>query len=215
MTIVKRAEWKYKDGSVVHFTLHRIERACFRWMTAAGNLWDGVDYLDTGTALKAMRVHVDSDPAEVGTDLTFFDIAPGPERRAAETIDRIFNAGLTGEEYRTRCAEVISTETNIGPMTQAFSELIAFLFTRRTALCFGLALAAMPPQIIAQANAMIQATGQTPGRDLVFDGLLYAAIEEMSKSTGQDFSNLLKPLKEPVSNIVVARAVPKTPGGVQ
>lgn len=222
--LVKRAVWKHPDQPERQFFLEQVERACFRWLEPANNRWDGVDYLDIGTALKAMRLYVESDPSCVGVDLTVFEVDPGPEERAAL---RILNT-LWGDIERSRkdlgieldrhsmvqrTIGLIAHETNIGPMTAAFSELIAFLMTRRVALCCGLALASMPPPVIESINRIIQSTGQTPGRDLAFDGLLHGAITEMGKSTGRDFTNLLKPLIEPVSKIVQARVVPKPPEG--
>lgn len=197
-TIIKRAVWKHPQRPDREFLLARVERACFRWLDALTTKpWDGVDYLDAGTALKAMRVYVGGDPIMVGYDLTIFDVAPPPEERAAKRIGQAFNAGMTFDEYRSRCVEIIGQETNISPAVQAFSELIAYLMIHRAAF----------------ARALFPVTPDGQPRDLVMDGLLYTAIEALAKSTGQDFSNLLKPLKEPVSKIVQARAVPRPPEG--
>jgi hypothetical protein len=133
-TIIKRAVWKHPQRPDREFLLARVERACFRWLDALTTKpWDGVDYLDTGTALKAMRVYVGGDPIMVGYDLTIFDVAPPPEERAAKRIGQAFNAGMTFDEYRSRCVEIIGQETNISPAVQAFSELIAYLMIHRAA----------------------------------------------------------------------------------
>jgi hypothetical protein len=209
-TIIKRAVLKRSDRPPETLLLTRHGKGDFRWITESGKEFTGVYYLDSGAAIRAMRAHVESDPDCVGVDLTIFDVEPPPEERAAWRLNRLIDNGPTVAEFESRAAEVIAQETNIGPMTTVFSDLMAFLMIHRRALYFGLALEMLPPQQIEQINRIMAGRA---ARSLALDGLLYQAITELGKSTKQDFANLLAPLKEPVSNIVQARAVPKPPEG--
>jgi len=198
--VIKKCLWRHADGQEQHFVLTKHGKADFRWIvTATGAEWDKIAYLEEADAVKKMRLFVETDPTCVGVDMTLSGVEPTPEQRAADCIDKVFNAGLTGQEYRERCAEIIASETNLPALTTAFSELLAYVMIHRPAF----------------ARALFPVTPQGEPRDLVLDGLLYAAIEAMQKSTGQDFGNMLKRLKEPVSQIMVAKGMPKFKGKVQ
>jgi hypothetical protein len=142
----------------------------------------------------------------VGVDLTITAVDPPPEARAASRIYReLWISGKLPSDPSLEfvdlepLADIIANETNIGALTTAFSELMAYCMIHRARF----------------AQALYPVTAQGAPRDLTMDGLLYSAIEAMQKSTGQDFSNLLKPLKEPVSQIIGAKAMPKGNGPVQ
>jgi hypothetical protein len=208
MTIVKRAAFKYPDGNTIDFALVRREKGDFRWIYSAdGSEVSGVVYLSESDAVRAMRVKIDHEPELVGVDLTISAVDPPPEARAATRIWR--ELWIRGDLEKDKShfefvdleplADIIANETNIGPLTTAFSELMAYIFLHRARF----------------AQALYPVTAQGAPRDLTMDGLLYTAIEAMQKSTGQDFSNLLKPLKEPVSQIVGAKAMPKQKGVIQ
>jgi hypothetical protein len=197
MNVVKKAVWRDTRNAAAGeqlLFLVRHGKGDYRWVKAIDQKeLDGVAYLDEGSAIRAMRLFVDHDPSMVGIDLTIGDIAPSPEVRAAKQIDSVFNAGVTGEEYRHVVAEIIARETNINGLTTAVSELLAYIF--RCRVSFAAAVCPTMP-------------GKVP-RDLTMDGLLLAALEAMSKATGQDFSNLIRILKEPVGQILAVHGKPK------
>jgi hypothetical protein len=201
VTIVKRAAFAYPDGRKIEFALVKRERQDFRWIYAADSSEvSGVAYLSESDAVRALRVSIDHEPELVGVDLTIIAVDPPPEVRAAMVIVSRYSSGYwdVSPATITECvseaiSDIIAHETNIGPLTTAFSELMAYVFIHRAKF----------------AQALYPVTAQGSPRDLVMDGLLFTAIEAMQKSTGQDFSNLLKPLKEPVSQVVAVKAMPK------
>lgn len=206
MTIVKRATMKYPDGHVMDFALVKRERVDFRWIYAAsGEEVSGVAYLSEPDAIKALRVQVDHSPELVGVDLTITSVDPPPEQRAAEAVwsryekyDFVDRPLLRDREVEA-LAEIIGRETGVPALIESFSNLMAYVFIHRPAF----------------AKALFPVTAQGNPRDMVLDGLLWQAVEAMQKSTGQDFSNLLKPLKEPVSQIMTAKAMPKKGSSIQ
>ena len=201
MTIVKRAVFKYPDGHEIPFALVKREKTDFRWIYAAsGEEVSGVAYLSESDAIRSMRVKVDHEPELAGVDLTITAVDLPPEARAARRIVDHYRDGIAYEISKENLpiaeeivADLIANETNISPLISAFSDLMAYIFGHRPAF----------------ARALFPVTAQGSPRDLVLDGLLYTAIEAMQKSTNQDFGNLIKILKEPVSQIMTAKAMPK------
>lgn len=207
MQVVKRASMKYPDGHEVQFVLTKREKGDHRWVYAeSGAEVSGIAYLSESDAVRAMRISVDHEPELAGVDLTIIAIDPPPEARAARRIVQQYSdefetaVGLTDSlRFIDEITELIASETNLPALTSAFSDLLAYVYLHRPAF----------------AKALFPVTPQGAPRDLVMDGLLLTAVEAMQKTTGQDFSNLIKPLKEPVSTLMIAKGMPKQRGPIQ
>lgn len=196
MKAVKRAILKYKDGRQDELFLFRLEETVFHWIVGnpAKRKFDGIDYLSKYVAIKALRVAVETEVALAGSSLTFYGIEPPPEERAATQIAGIAFDGRCYEHKDVEeLSNIIRQETNITEILDATQGLLAYCFTRREKF----AMALFPIQ-----------DGRKP-RDMVFDGLLLSAIEAIGKATKQDFESLVKILKEPVSDLVIATNMPK------
>lgn len=191
--ITHRAALKHPDGSTQTLALVRAGRGNYQWFDKVGQVpWVETVYLTDSNAIRAIRVYVDGDPSMVGVDLTITAAAEPPDVRAANLI--CANDATSPDVV----ADIIDSETNVNGLTRAFSELMAYCFTRRPAFAVGVALM----------------TGQAPQpnaqhRDLAFDGLLLAAIEALAKATQEDYSNLTAKLKEPVSQLMVMKGSPE------
>jgi hypothetical protein len=206
--VVKHAIWKRANAHDERFMLVKIERGVFRWIVVlTGQPWDGVDYLCEGDAIKSMRVTVESSPLYVGVDMTLEDVTPTPEERTAEKIwsrydrqqyDSVYFPSPRVAEVEA-LADIIRQETNLPALTTAVSEMLAWLWTRRRAI----------------ARALCPPTPNGEPRDITMDGLLLNCIEAMQTTTGQDFSGMIKSLKEPVGQIAIARNMPMPKGPVQ
>ncbi len=200
MQLINRAVIEFQGGRSVALSLFKTEPTVFRWVAESdGSRFDSCDYVTSSDAVKGLRVLVDGDPGYVGADLTIYPVEPPPEERAARRIVEeleIEDGYHTPNPYDIeKVAEIIRQETAIVELCEHTQTLLAYLFTRRDAF----------------AQALFPTVhGQRP-RDMVMDGLLLSAIEAMGKATRQDYANLVKILKEPVSNLIVSSRMP--PGG--
>jgi len=195
---VKAARIKLRDDSVRHLILIRKDKGDYRWINAVGEEFDGVAYLDEVTAMKALRLAVEVDharPEFIGADLTIDPVGPPPSRRAAEKMSAVFHRDWDNDPEKAveEATELIEQETRVSELLNAYQELLAYSFTRRPAF----------------AKALFPKTPEGEPRDLVFDGLLLACIEATEKATLQDFDNLKKILKQPVSRIIGATSMPQ------
>jgi hypothetical protein len=130
----------------------------------------------------------------VGVDLTIYPVELPPEERAAERLAPIaYDGRMYNDTDQAEITRIIREETNITEILDAAQSMVAYAFTRRDAY----ARALFPVQ-----------DGRMP-RDLVFDGLLLTMVEALGKATKQDYQNIVRVLKEPVSSIQVARSMPK------
>ena len=208
MTLINKAVLKHlPSGKTQNLSLFRIEQNVYRWVDdLTGKPCDGVDYLDISMAIKALRVRVETEPNMTGIDLMVLPVAPPPEERAARRIARLYTFALlkalplSSEDVAEidpggavdEVAEIIRNETGIDFLIEHTQTLLAFLFQRR----------------LAYAKALFPTVqGQEP-RDITLDGLLLQVIEAMQKATGQDYANLVKILKEPISTVKVVSALP-------
>ena len=195
MTVTQKAVLKYRDGRIQNLSLFRVEPTVQRWIIDdSGKEFSKVHYLSTHDAVKGLRVLVETDPNYVGVDLTIMAVEPPPEERAAHRIDTDYDL-LSAEAI----ARIIQEETNISEVVRTAEELLAYLFTRRAIF----------------AKALFPVQGGMAPRDMVMDGLLLGCIEALSKTTKQEYGNLLKILKEPVSNLQVVAALPPKPSRAQ
>lgn len=124
MQPVKRAVLKFPDACVREYLLMRVEEKCYRWVdrTAHGHYYNGVDYLDEATSMKALRVDIETSPEYVGVDLTIYPMDPTPAERAAKAIEFL--------ETEEECADAIERETNLSGLLESGETLMAYLITR-------------------------------------------------------------------------------------
>jgi len=188
---VKRATLKDPQGIKADFLLQRHGKGDYRW--------SGVDttaYLSEEDAIRGMRATVEGKPEFVGWDLTIMGIEPPAAlRAAARLVDKTFHEGWWKAVDKTlvEAQQVIEEETNSAALVDAVETLIAYIFLNRSKF----------------AKALFPTTPAGEPRDLVCDGLLLTVIEALEKTTLQDHENLKKKLREPVSQILSARALPK------
>ena len=194
MTLTKTAVLKHPDAREQKLNLFRVEAKCYRWLMDSGRPFDGIDYVNEATAISQLRVLVDGDPAYVGVDLTIHSIEPTADVRAAKRIRHAITGAdcLDIWDYES-VAEIIRSETNLPALMDSIQSLLAYCFKCRPAF----------------AKALFPVTAAGAPRDLTMDGLLLAVIEALEKTSNQKFDNLTKILKAPVSQIQVAKAMPK------
>jgi len=182
---VKRAVLKLPDGRERTLLLVHTDKASYVWQTPEGRVWEDLSvYADEATAIRMLRVGVDSDPALVGVDLTVYPMDPPPAERLAKRLSVRY--GPWKETEVEECAKVIAEETALPELLDKTQTLLAYIFKNR--LVF--AMAVCPP---------------TPGaqpRDLTMDGCLLEAIQAIEKSTGLKLDRLTSELMKPVSAII-------------
>lgn len=221
MQVVKSASITHPARPTENLSLQKVERGVFRWtVTETGQPWDGKDWLSEQDAIQQIRVTVDCEPEYVGCDLTVREVDPTPDERAAKRVFAI--CGMDDHEYSpledSSCrdsiqelqdiSQIIRDETNINGILDATETLLAYLFIHRAAFSVALFLTTKYGFLLQQIKEPI------PGRDLTMDGLILACVEAVEKAKQQDYSNLKKPLTEPISEIAVATRMPKPPKGI-
>lgn len=179
------------EGKERTLLLFRLAEKQFRWQTESGDLWEPCQetYVDWETAVKQIRVAVDTDPKLVGAKLWIKPMEPPAEVRAAVKIAERYSLGAKGPRRDAAVediAKVIRETTNIGDLVEHFNNLIAYCFKCRIQFAMGVC----PP---------------TPGmvpRDLTMDGLLLECVTALEVTMDQKLPGLINKLKEQPSLIL-------------
>lgn len=188
MTVVNRAVLKFSDGRETPLALFKVEDRVYRWIVeAGGKLLDGIDFLDSTTAIKHLRVTVETGVEFVGCDLTFIPVALPPEERAAKRITALIDAeyGCQGDEP---VARIIREETQIDQLLEHVNLLLVYRIQRSR----------LP---------------KPAGLDLAEGGLLLNVIEVLEKVQKVDLGNLKRNLTTDINSVKVFSSVPPVSGG--
>ncbi len=203
MQLINRAVIKSQDERIVNLSLFRIQPKVFRWITADGNPWDGVDYVERNDAIRALRVTVENDPDYIRSDLTVLPVEPPPEERAAVRINKLVSSAIddffemSGEDNDidpsaaiAEIAEIIRQETGTAELIEHVNVLVAYCIQRIR-------------------------SPRPAGLDMAQAGLIINVLEVLEKVQREDYSNLKKSLTEGTTSVKVYSAMPPTGGVTQ
>ncbi len=185
MKIVHRSVINFKEGRQERLALFCVEHTVFRWVIeTSGKLFDGIDFLDALTAIKHLRVRVETEVKYIGADLTFIPVALPPEERAAKRIINEIVEGVAPNKYGEEVvAGIIREETAIGSLLEHVNLLVTYRLQRMR-------------------------QPKPPGLDMAEGGLLLSVIEDIEIAQQVDLSGLKSLLTGNIDRVKLYASAP-------